>query len=106
MCGPFSLAVRETGMDREQKTAVVKQLADELKGSHAIFAVDYRGMSVPQAAELRSGLRDSDTRFRIVKNRLTLRAADAAGTEALKEHLEGPTAPPLAQGEARQGAKA
>ena len=65
-------------MDREQKTAVVEQLAEELKGATAIFAVDYRGISVPQAAELREGLREADARFRVVKNRLTLRAADGA----------------------------
>jgi large subunit ribosomal protein L10 len=92
-------------MDREQKTAVVKELADELKDADAIFAVDYRGISVPQAAELRSGLRDADTRFRIVKNRLTLRAADAAGTDALKEHLEGPTALAFVKGDAALAAK-
>ena len=40
----------ETEMDRDQKTAVVKELADELKDAEAIFAVDYRGISVPQAA--------------------------------------------------------
>jgi len=38
-------------MDREQKTAVVEGLASELKDASAIFAVDYRGISVPQAAE-------------------------------------------------------
>jgi large subunit ribosomal protein L10 len=92
-------------MDRYQKTAVVKELADELKDAQAIFAVDYRGISVPQAAELRSGLRDADTRFRIVKNRLTLRAADAAGTEELKEHLEGPTALAFVKGDAALAAK-
>jgi large subunit ribosomal protein L10 len=92
-------------MDREQKTTVVKELADELKDAQAIFAVDYRGISVPQAAELRSGLRDADTRFRIVKNRLTLRAADAAGTEELKEHLEGPTALAFVKGDAALAAK-
>src|SRR4051812_12716286 len=92
-------------MDREQKTAVVKELAEELKGAQAIFAVDYRGISVPQAAELRSGLRDADARFRIVKNRLTLRAADEAGTESLKEHLEGPTALTFVKGDAAQAAK-
>jgi large subunit ribosomal protein L10 len=92
-------------MDREQKTTVVKELADELKDAQAIFAVDYRGISVPQAAELRSGLRDADTRFRVVKNRLTLRAADAAGTEALKEHLEGPTALAFVKGDAAAAAK-
>jgi large subunit ribosomal protein L10 len=92
-------------MDREQKTAVVQELAEELKGATAIFAVDYRGISVPQAAELREGLRDADARFRVVKNRLTLRAADAAGTDGLKEHLSGPTALALVQGDAALAAK-
>ena len=92
-------------MDREQKTAVVKELADELKDAQAIFAVDYRGISVPQAAELRSGLLDADARFRIVKNRLTLRAADQAGTESLKEYLEGPTALTFVKGDAAMAAK-
>jgi large subunit ribosomal protein L10 len=92
-------------MDREQKTAAVKELAEELEGAKAIFAVDYRGISVPQAAELREGLREADTRFRIVKNRLTLRAADAAGTEELKDHLTGPTALALVKGDAALAAK-
>jgi large subunit ribosomal protein L10 len=92
-------------MDREQKTAVVKELADELKDAQAIFAVDYRGISVPQAAELRSGLREADARFRVVKNRLTLRAADAAGTDSLKEHLDGPTALTFVKGDAALAAK-
>lgn len=92
-------------MDREQKTAVVKELASELKDATAIFAVDYRGISVPQAAELRAGLRDADTRFRIVKNRLTLRAAEAAGTDVLKDHLSGPTALALVKGDAALAAK-
>jgi large subunit ribosomal protein L10 len=92
-------------MDREQKTAVVDELAGELKDSTAIFAVDYRGISVPQAAELREGLREADTRFRIVKNRLTLRAADEAGTDVLKDHLSGPTALALVKGDAALAAK-
>jgi large subunit ribosomal protein L10 len=92
-------------MDRDQKTAVVKELAEQLKDAEAIFAVDYRGISVPQAAELRSGLREADARFRIVKNRLTLRAADAAGTESLKEFLEGPTALTFVKGDAALAAK-
>jgi large subunit ribosomal protein L10 len=92
-------------MDREQKTEVVKELAEELKDADAIFAVDYRGISVPQAAALRSGLREADARFRVVKNRLTLRAADAAGTDSLKEHLEGPTALTFVKGDAALAAK-
>jgi large subunit ribosomal protein L10 len=92
-------------MNKEQKAVVVEQLSKELSNAEAIFAIDYRGISVPQAAELRKGLREADTRFRVVKNRLTLRAADAAGTEALKEHLVGPTALALVRGDAALAAK-
>lgn len=92
-------------MNKEQKTAVVEELTEELKGAEAIFAIDYRGISVPQAAELRAGLRDAGTRFRVVKNRLTLRAADAAGTDEIKEHLTGPTALALVDGDVALAAK-
>ena len=92
-------------MNKEEKTAVVAELTDELKQAEAVFAIDYRGISVPQAAELRDGLRGADARFRVVKNRLTLRAADAAGTEEIKEHLNGPTALALVQGDVALAAK-
>jgi large subunit ribosomal protein L10 len=92
-------------MNKEQKTALVEELSKELSDADAIFAIDYRGISVPQAAELRSGLRDADTRFRVVKNRLTLRAAEAAGAETLNEYLEGPTALAFVNGDAALAAK-
>jgi large subunit ribosomal protein L10 len=92
-------------MNKQQKTAVVAELTEELKGSEAIFAIDYRGISVPQAAELRASLREADARFRVVKNRLTLLAADAAGTEELKPHLNGPTALTLVNGDVALAAK-
>jgi large subunit ribosomal protein L10 len=92
-------------MNKEQKTAAVEQLTADLKEAGAIFAIDYRGISVPQAAELRSGLREADASFRVVKNRLTLRAADAAGTEAIKDFLVGPTALTLVDGDVALAAK-
>ena len=79
-------------MNRDQKAAVVEEVAAQIQESEAIFAVDYRGISVPQAAELRVKLNEAGARFRVVKNTLTLLAADKAGAEALKEVLDGPTA--------------
>jgi large subunit ribosomal protein L10 len=79
-------------MNKEQKTAVVEEVASQIQGAEAVFAVDYRGISVPQAAELRARLTEAGARFRVVKNTLTLLAADKAGAEELKELLEGPTA--------------
>ena len=79
-------------MDKEQKAAVVDAIASDLEGAQAIFAVDYRGISVPQAAELRGKLAEADATFKIVKNRLAKRAAEQAGTEGLDDLFEGPTA--------------
>jgi large subunit ribosomal protein L10 len=93
-------------MNREQKAAAIAEIATDLKEAQAVFAVDYRGISVPQAAELRAKLRESDTRFRVVKNTLTERAADEAGAEAIKPLLEGPTALAFVRGDAAAAAKA
>jgi large subunit ribosomal protein L10 len=93
-------------MNRDQKAAVVDELAEEIRGAETIFAVDYRGISVSDAAELRARLRDAGTRFRIVKNSLTERASDKAGTEELKQLLEGPTALAFVGGDAALAAKA
>jgi large subunit ribosomal protein L10 len=79
-------------MNRDEKAAVIDEVADQIRASEAIFAVDYRGISVKDAADLRTRLIEAGATFRIVKNRLTIRAADAAGAENLKELLEGPTA--------------
>jgi large subunit ribosomal protein L10 len=79
-------------MNREQKAAAIEEVAGQIQEAEAVFAVDYRGISVPQAAELRTRLTEAGARFRVVKNTLTQRAADQAGAESLKEVLEGPTA--------------
>ena len=93
-------------MNRDQKAQVIEEVAGELRESHAVFAVDYRGISVPQAAELRTKLRELDATFRVVKNTLSERAADQVGVEGLKELLQGPTAMTFVRGDAAAAAKA
>jgi large subunit ribosomal protein L10 len=93
-------------MNREEKSATIQEIAAQIEASEAIFAVDYRGISVPQAAELRSKLREADASFRIVKNRLTKLAADKAGEDRLAELLRGPTALTFVRGDTAQAAKA
>jgi large subunit ribosomal protein L10 len=93
-------------MNRDEKEAAVKEISSELESAGAIFAVDYRGISVPQAAELRSKLRDSDASFSVVKNRLAKRATDGTdAAAALDEHLVGPTALTFVRGDAVVAAK-
>jgi large subunit ribosomal protein L10 len=93
-------------MNREEKSATIQEIAAQIEASEAIFAVDYRGISVSQAADLRSKLREADASFRVVKNRLTKLAADKAGEERLAELLQGPTALTFVRGDTAQAAKA
>jgi large subunit ribosomal protein L10 len=96
----------KASVNREQKAAVIEEVAADIQGSEAVFAVDYRGMSVTQAAELRTRLIDANASLRVVKNTLTERAADKAGAEVLKALLEGPTALTFVRGDVAVAAKA
>jgi len=93
-------------MNKDEKAQAIEEIAAQIEGAEAIFAVDYRGISVPQAAELRGKLRESDASFRVVKNRLTKRAAEQAGEDRLAELLQGPTALTFVRGDTAQAAKA
>jgi large subunit ribosomal protein L10 len=93
-------------MNRDQKAAVVEEIARQLQAVDAVFAVDYRGLSVSQAADLRARLHDAGAVFRVVKNSLTERATEQAGAEQLKPLLQGPTALALVDGDAALAAKA
>jgi large subunit ribosomal protein L10 len=93
-------------MNREQKAVAIAEIATNIDESEAIFAVDYRGITVTQVAELRSKLREADASFRVVKNSLAERAADQVGAESIKPFLQGPTALTFVRGDAALAAKA
>ena len=93
-------------MNRDEKALAIAEIAEEIDRSDAIFALDYRGLTVAQAAELRTKLRAADASFKVVKNSLTERAADEVGAETLKALLEGPTALTFVRGDIATAAKA
>jgi len=79
-------------MKKEQKEQVVDELTQRLRAAETLLVADYRGLTMPQIDELRTRLLESGARFTVIKNTLTRRAAEAAGTEALLTLLDGPSA--------------
>lgn len=79
-------------MDKSQKEQVVAELVTRLRETESLIVADYRGLTNAQLVDLRTKLRGSGARLTVVKNTLTRRAAEEAGTEALLALLEGPTA--------------
>ena len=77
---------------KEQKAEQVDLLTEKLKRAKVAVLTDYRGLTVSQIQELRGKLRSGDVEYRVVKNTLARRAAEAAGVPALQSELEGPVA--------------
>ncbi|MCV5191752.1 50S ribosomal protein L10, partial [Escherichia coli] len=62
----------------ETKQQVVTEIADKLRASKSTIVVDYRGLTVSEATELRKQLREAGVEFKVYKNSLTRRAAESA----------------------------
>lgn len=93
-------------LSRAQKEDLVSSYRQGVaKATHA-FLVDYKGVSVPQATDLRNRVRESGGEYMVIKNRLLLRAIDGAALEELREHIEGPVAVAYCDGDPVALAKA
>jgi large subunit ribosomal protein L10 len=79
-------------MHKDEKHRVVADLTERLKTADTLIVADYRGLTMPQIDELRTELLKHGARFTVVKNTLTRRAAEAAGSDTLLALLDGPTA--------------
>ena len=93
-------------MRKEKKKEAVSQLAEKLSGCNIAITTDYRGLSVAEMTELRRGLRQVGTEYRVVKNTLARFAAEEAGKEGLNQIIEGPTAIAFGYADITEPAKA
>ena len=79
-------------MKKEEKEALVADMAERLKRAQATYVVDYQGLNVEIMNALRKELRKNKSEFQVVKNRLLKLACKETGTSAIKDHFVGPCA--------------
>ena len=77
---------------RAQKEDLVQRLAAEFGSAESVIVVEFKGIDVPQATELRRQVRSAHGKYRVVKNNLARRAIEGTPYEALTEHISGTTA--------------
>jgi len=77
---------------RERKEVMVQEISDDFGAYESFYLLDFIRMSVSQATELRREMRKNDYLFKVVKNRLALRALQDGFPEELQKHFQGPTA--------------
>lgn len=93
-------------MARPEKSAVVEEIRTKLAEADAAVLTEYRGLTVGKLAELRATLRPAQTEYKVFKNTLARRGAEAAGLAELVPLLEGPVAIAFVRGDAVLAAKA
>jgi large subunit ribosomal protein L10 len=77
---------------RAEKETEFQQLATAFKGSESAILVDFKGLNVPQATELRRQLRGAKASYKVVKNTIARRAVKGTSFQALEKYFEGTTA--------------
>ena len=79
-------------MKREDKESQVKELSEVFESHDTFYLLDFINMHVSQSVQLRRRLRDQSYTFRVIKNRLALRALGEDFPDNLKGFFQGPTA--------------
>ncbi len=79
-------------MVRPEKVEEVEVLTGKLAEASSIVLVDFAGLDVEKAEELRSRCREAEVEFRVAKNTLLELAAENAGVSELEDLLVGQTA--------------
>ncbi len=79
-------------LTRTQKQEMIDRYQAGLGEAPHAFLVSFKGLTVPQATDLRSRVRESGGSYEVVKNTLAVLATEGRGLGELKDHFQGPTA--------------
>ena len=77
-------------LNREQKEAIVAEVAGVASSAYSAIAAEYRGLSVSEMTDLRRQAREGGVYLRVIKNTLARLAVDGTGFECMKSELTGP----------------
>ncbi len=79
-------------MKREEKAQQISELEAGIGKAKNAFIIEFKGITVPQVTELRKQVRETGSKYIVVKNTLALIALKDSPMTALKERFSGPTA--------------
>ncbi|MGH7905324.1 MAG: 50S ribosomal protein L10 [Candidatus Binataceae bacterium] len=77
-------------MKKEEKSALVREMADQFGRATMALVSEYRGLTAVEATDLRRRMREAGGEVRVAKNTLVLRAIKDTPYAALDERLGGP----------------
>ena len=75
----------------KQKQIIIDEIKDKFERAESAVVIDYMGITVAEADEMRKKLREAEVDYTVYKNTLIKRAIEGTKYEALGEILEGPS---------------
>lgn len=90
---------------RDLKAKQIEEIKAKIQACKAMVVVEYQGISVADDTAMRAKFRAQDVEYKVLKNRLVLKALQELGIEGFETHLEGTTAVAFANGDALAAAK-
>ncbi|MDD6540660.1 MAG: 50S ribosomal protein L10 [Firmicutes bacterium] len=75
-----------------QKQVVIDEIKDKFERAESVVVIDYIGITVAEADEMRRKLREANVDYTVYKNTLVKRAIAGTDNESLAEILDGPSA--------------
>lgn len=80
--------MKSKGKKKEELDDLKKDLAD----AKNLFVAQFQGMTVAQDTDLRVKIRETKSKYRVVKNTLASKAAEGTPAAGVAKSFEGPTA--------------
>jgi large subunit ribosomal protein L10 len=77
-------------LTRDQKEAIVAEVAIVARSAQSAIAAEYRGLTVEQMTKLRQDARNAGVYLRVVRNTLARRALTDTGYACMSDSLKGP----------------
>ncbi|WP_258088737.1 50S ribosomal protein L10 [Weissella fangxianensis] len=74
------------------KAQQVAEVADKFKNATSAVVADVRGLTVDESTKLRAELRGEGVELRVIKNKVLVRAAEAADWSEMNDLFAGPSA--------------
>src|SRR5262245_12477414 len=80
--------MKSKGKKKEELDALKSNLAE----AKNLFVTQFQGMTVAQDTELRTKIRDTKSKYQVVKNTLAKKASEGTPAAGVNKSFEGPTA--------------
>ena len=77
---------------REQKQKDLEALTEQFQNSNAALVIGFNKLTVSKDQELRNQLREAGAEYKVVKNKLAMKAVEGTPFAGASEHFKGVTA--------------